>query len=69
MNGVRRKLGAAKEQKKGAWQLSYTPDEVYFSVQYVVTHERGESTDSFVLKRHNDSWLLVSYNVTSKELF
>ena len=69
MNGVWGKLGIAKERKKGAWRLNYAPDGVYFSVQYTVIHEKGESTDSFVLKKYGDSWLMINYNVNSKELF
>ena len=69
MSGVWGKLGVAKERKKGAWRLNHAPDGAYFSVQYLVIHEKGESTDSFVLKKHGDSWLMISYNVNSKELF
>lgn len=69
MKGVYQKLGIVKERKKGAWKIFSGLDGVLFSVQYSVTHERGVSTDSFTLKKHNDSWLLYYYNVNSNELF
>ncbi|MCX5693748.1 MAG: DUF4019 domain-containing protein [Candidatus Omnitrophica bacterium] len=69
MNGIHQRLGFVKERKKGAWRINYAPDGTYFSIQYVVTYEKGDATDSFVLKKHGDSWLLISYNVNSRALF
>ncbi len=69
MNGIQQKFGVAKDRKKGGWRLNYAPDGTYFSGQYEVTHEKGKSTDSFVLRKHNESWLLIGYHINSNELF
>ena len=68
MSGVYQKLGTAGEHKKGAWRIYYNTDGIYFSIQYSTTYKNGNSVDTFALKKHNKSWLLISYNVNSKEL-
>jgi len=68
MNRVYQKVGMQKDQKRGAWRINYVTDGVYFNIQYSVSYKNGKSIDTFVLKKYNNSWLLVNYNINSKDL-
>ena len=68
LSGAYQNLGAVKDRKKGAWKIFYGSDGMYFSIQYSVTHEKGASTDSFTLRKQNNSWLIYYYHIDSPEL-
>lgn len=63
LNIMHQRLGNAKECKKNTRQPQYASKKAYFIIQYVTTYEKGSSLDSFMLKKHNKSWLLVTYNI------
>lgn len=70
VTGVQQKLGRVKSRSEQAWKVSQATDGLYYAVQYETIRENGRALEDFTLKRKGDGpWLLVGYNVNSKELF
>jgi len=64
-----KKLGKVNSRTKVSWKISYESGKCFYSVKYKVSHEDAESTDSFVLQRVGESWLVQKYYVESEALF
>ena len=70
MTAIQQKLGALKSRSEQSWRINRAPDGLYYLVNYKTIREKGEALESFVLKRKgNGPWLLMGFNVNSKELF
>ena len=68
MGGLEQKLGAMVSRKKEQWHLTYSPDGVFFRIQYKTTHAKGSAAERFILKNNKGKWSLYNYNIRSESL-
>ena len=67
MYDIYKKFGKIKSRKKIVWHLNYQADGLYFNINYTTTHDKGVATESFALKKHNESWLVANYQISASK--
>jgi len=60
--------GNVSNQVKGAWSFNQVAIGTFLTAQYEVTRTKGSTSETFVLKKNNDSWKIISYTIDLKGL-